>query len=96
MDAMFFMSVLKEARDDQSASVVFHLAAISDAKLCEADPLTAFKHNTLATVNVLEACIKNQVKRLIFPSTSYVYGDQYQENIREEFEVPSGGDLSVE
>jgi nucleoside-diphosphate-sugar epimerase len=91
LDAAFLMDLLREVRDDQTAVSVFHLAAQSDVKLCEADPFSAFQHNTLATVNVLEACIKNQVSRFIFSSTSYIYGDKYQENIREEFDAhPSG------
>lgn len=53
---------------------VFHLAAMWLLH-CMEFPRTAFDVNILGTFNVLEACIKNNVKKLIFSSSASVYGD---------------------
>jgi nucleoside-diphosphate-sugar epimerase len=87
LDKTFFTNIVKQVCDDQAIVSVIHLAGQSDAKLCEDDPLEAFRQNTLATVNVLEGCAKNQISKFIFASTSYVYGDTYQENVTEEFNI---------
>lgn len=42
---------------------------------CQEFPRTAFDVNIGGTYNVLEACAKNNVKRLIYSSSASVYGD---------------------
>jgi len=42
---------------------------------CKDYPRTAFKVNIEGTFNVLEACVKNNVKKLIYSSSASVYGD---------------------
>jgi UDP-glucose 4-epimerase len=53
---------------------VFHLAAMWLLH-CKDFPRTAFKVNTEGTFNVLEACVKNNVKKLVYSSSASVYGD---------------------
>lgn len=53
---------------------VFHLAAMWLLH-CKDYPRTAFAVNIEGTFNVLEACVKNQVKKLIYSSSASVYGD---------------------
>jgi len=53
---------------------VFHLAAMWLLH-CKDYPRTAFKVNIEGTFNVLEACVKNNVKKLIYSSSASVYGD---------------------
>jgi UDP-glucose 4-epimerase len=53
---------------------VVHLAAMWLLH-CKDFPRTAFNVNIQGTFNVLEACVKNNVKRLIFSSSASVYGD---------------------
>ncbi|MBX9850846.1 MAG: NAD-dependent epimerase/dehydratase family protein [Cytophagaceae bacterium] len=53
---------------------VFHLAAMWLLH-CKDFPRTAFDVNIQGTFNVLEACIKNKVKKLIYSSSASVYGD---------------------
>ena len=38
-------------------------------------PRTAFEVNVQGTFNVLEACVNNQIERLVFSSSASVYGD---------------------
>jgi len=53
---------------------VFHLAAMWLLH-CKDYPRTAFDVNIQGTFNVLEACVKNGVKRLVSSSSASVYGD---------------------
>ena len=53
---------------------VFHLAAMWLLH-CKDYPRTAFDVNITGTFNVLEACVKNNVKKLISSSSASVYGD---------------------
>ena len=42
---------------------------------CKDFPRTAFDVNIAGTFNVLEACVKNNIKKLIWSSSASVYGD---------------------
>lgn len=53
---------------------VIHLAAMWLLH-CKDFPRTAFDVNIQGTFNVLEACAKNNVKRLVYSSSASVYGD---------------------
>jgi UDP-glucose 4-epimerase len=53
---------------------VIHLAAMWLLH-CKDYPRTAFKVNIEGTFNVLEACVKNKIKKLIYSSSASVYGD---------------------
>ena len=53
---------------------VFHLAALWLLQ-CYDYPRAAFDVNVRGTFNVLEACVKHQVKRLVYSSSASVYGD---------------------
>tara|TARA_Y100000768_G_C23962801_1_gene676267 strand:+ start:668 stop:1651 length:984 start_codon:yes stop_codon:yes gene_type:complete len=53
---------------------VFHLAAMWLLH-CRDYPRTAFKVNIEGTFNILEACVKNNINRLVFSSSASVYGD---------------------
>jgi UDP-N-acetylglucosamine 4,6-dehydratase/5-epimerase len=48
---------------------VFHLAAIKHIPLCEKQSLEALKTNVHGTINVIKACLKNNVRKLIYMST---------------------------
>lgn len=55
--------------------MVFHLAANPDVKFLPGDPTDKdLRQNTLCTYNVLESMRKYRVRRLVFSSTSAVYG----------------------
>jgi len=53
---------------------VIHLAAMWLLH-CRDYPRTAFHVNIEGTFNVLEACVKNNVQRLVYSSSASVYGD---------------------
>lgn len=58
----------------QGVDCVFHLAALWLLH-CHDYPRSAFEVNVRGTFNVLEACVKNGVKRLVYSSSASVYGD---------------------
>jgi UDP-glucose 4-epimerase len=53
---------------------VFHLAAMWLLH-CKDFPRTAFDVNISGTFNVLEACVKHNIKKLVYSSSASVYGD---------------------
>jgi len=56
---------------------VFHLAAMWLLH-CKDYPRTAFEVNIAGTYNVLEACVNNNIKKLIYSSSASVYGNAEQ------------------
>jgi len=62
---------------------VFHLAAMWLLH-CKEYPRTAFEVNIQGTFNVLEACVKNGIKRLVYSSSASVYGDAVEIPMTEE------------
>lgn len=57
-------------------NIVFHFAGVSDIEYSLRNPLKTININILGTYNVLKACLKNKVKRVIFGSTIYVQSSQ--------------------
>ncbi|MEA5488458.1 MULTISPECIES: NAD-dependent epimerase/dehydratase family protein [Pseudanabaena] len=62
---------------------VFHFAALWLLH-CYDFPRSAFEVNIGGTFNVLEACINNGVKKLVYSSSASVYGDALEEPITED------------
>ncbi len=60
--------------DFKDIDTVFHIAANPDVKLSSVDTKTHFDQNIVATYNVLEAMRKNDIPKIVFTSSSTVYG----------------------
>ena len=59
----------------RGVETVYHLAANPDVKFVEGEPTDKdLRQNTLATYNVLEAMRRQDIQKLVFSSTSAVYG----------------------
>ena len=67
----------------KGADGVFHLAALWLLQ-CHEFPRAAFDVNVAGTFNVLEACVANNVKRLVYSSSASVYGDAVEEPMTED------------
>lgn len=52
---------------------VFHLAAITSKS--SSDTKRVFQTNVLGTTNILRACVRNKVKKIVFASSAAVYGN---------------------
>ena len=59
-------------------SIVFHLSANADVRNGINNRNIDLQENVIVTHNVLEACIKNNVKKIVFSSTGSVYGEATQ------------------
>lgn len=73
--------ILEAAFD--GADGVFHFAALWLLQ-CHEFPRSAFDVNVRGTFNVMEACVKKGVKRLVYSSSASVYGDAVEEPMTEE------------
>ena len=54
---------------------VLHQAAVPSVQRSVADPVATNRANVTATLNLLEACRKAQVRRIVFAASSSAYGD---------------------
>jgi UDP-N-acetylglucosamine/UDP-N-acetylgalactosamine 4-epimerase len=68
--------VAKTATKD--VDIVLHQAALGSVPRSMKDPLTSHFHNVDAFLNVLNASRENGVKRIVYASSSSVYGDHPQ------------------
>lgn len=57
------------------SEVVFHLAAIPSVPRSIDDPIPSHDVNIDGTFNVLQACVKNGVSRVVYAASSSAYGD---------------------
>jgi UDP-glucose 4-epimerase len=73
-------TILGDAREIESLmkniaiDVVFHEAAIASVPKSVSHPILVHDVNVNMTLNVLNYCVKNGVKRLVFASSAAVYG----------------------
>ncbi len=80
---------------------VFHFAGVADIGYAKNNPRETYKDNVMGTLNILESSKSNNIKRIIFASSVYVYselGSFYRsskqscemliENFQEEYSLP--------
>lgn len=61
----------------QDTEIVFHLAGVPGVRSSWGTDFTSYvTHNILATQKLLEACRKSTVRRIVYTSTSSVYGEK--------------------
>lgn len=71
-------SILDDDALDQATTgceVLMHLAAVGSVPLSVAEPQRPFSVNSTGTVRVLQAALRNGLKRVVNASSSSVYGD---------------------
>ncbi|MBM3206355.1 MAG: NAD-dependent epimerase/dehydratase family protein [Candidatus Staskawiczbacteria bacterium] len=65
---------------------VFHLAAIPSVPQSVADPIGTSRVNVMGAINVFKASVEHDIKRVVFASSSAVYGNQktlpFKENMQ--------------
>ncbi|MFC1864234.1 NAD-dependent epimerase/dehydratase family protein [Chloroflexota bacterium] len=67
------LDILRRAMKDHD--VIFHLAANPDARMGIENTDLDLKQETIATYNVLEAMRTNGIKKILFSSSSTIYGE---------------------
>ena len=60
----------------EGCSVVFHLAAIPQVQFSIKHPIETNRINVNGMLNILDTCLKKNVKRFVFSSSAAIYGDQ--------------------
>lgn len=65
--------IVKDAVTD--VDVILHQAALPSVPRSINDPITSNEVNVTGTLNILEAARKNNVQKIVFASSSSVYGD---------------------
>ncbi|HHV36333.1 MAG TPA: NAD-dependent epimerase/dehydratase family protein, partial [Candidatus Cloacimonetes bacterium] len=66
---------LKQVFEEYKPDIVIHLAAMAGVQPSLLNPDLYYDVNTLGTLQVLKSCAENKVSKLIFASSSSVYGD---------------------
>ncbi len=80
---------MKKLKDKyfKKIDVVFHLAALADIVPSINNPEKYFNTNVKGTLNILEKCKKNKVKKLIYAASSSCYGIPKKLPINENAEI---------
>jgi len=73
------------SRAMRDSNVVFHLAANPEIRAGTQDTELDLKQGTIATYNVLEATRLNGIKKIVFASSSAVYGETTGQPISEDY-----------
>lgn len=86
------------------AEIVYNFAAVADLNYALTRPVETLQVNVLGTVNVLEACRAQSVRRFVYASTVYVYSreggfyrcsKQAAEHYVEEYQRAFGLDFTI-
>jgi len=75
---------LDEVFAGASFAGVMHFAALIEAGESMKKPELYFRNNTMATLSLLEAMLRNNLRRLVFSSTAAVYGEPVSTPIAED------------
>lgn len=67
----------------ENCTGIFHCAALIDVQESILKPIIYELNNTLGTLNLLQAAVKANVKRLVYSSSAAVYGDTDEKPISE-------------
>lgn len=78
---------LKKIFQENNIDVVVHLAARAGVRPSIDSPLAYVKTNIEGTVNILECMKSNNIKKLVFASSSSVYGNCHEDVFSEDLKV---------
>lgn len=73
----FFKIDLKSNKIDKyfkNVDIVYHIAALADIVPSIVKPLEYFNSNVLGTQNLLNACVKHKIKKIVYTASSSCYG----------------------
>jgi len=56
--------------------ILYHFAATADLHEANVDPQKTISNNIIGTLNVLQSCVDNKIKKIIFASSIYALSEQ--------------------
>lgn len=80
-NAKFIKADLSQPTKFVKADYIFHLAALPRIERSFDQPLRTHKANVTATLNVLRAAVQTKAKRLVYASSSSIYGKIPRKNL---------------
>ena len=76
----FYVADIKDlkalVKATKKVDILFHFAASADLINSNKNPFLAIDNNITGTINVLKACVKNKIKKIIFASSIYAISEQ--------------------
>jgi len=69
----------------KNTDTIFHLAAKARVQPSIINPIEFEKNNTLGTINILKSCVDSKVKRIVYSSSSSIYGDNLNLPLKENY-----------
>ena len=60
----------------KGCEAIFHFAAVSDIDTSSKNPTDTIQTNVIGTINLINEALKQNINRLIFASTIYIYSDK--------------------
>ena len=80
----------------KNCDMIFHFAAFLGVDQVAENPLETMETETIGTFNVIQASIKNNVKKIIYASTSGVYGQvDIEHAVNENFRVSPSSSYAI-
>ena len=64
---------VEQATED--VDFVYNFSGIANIDKCFEDHRAAVDYNIIGNLNILDACVKNKIRKFIFASSAYVYSD---------------------
>lgn len=70
-------------KDLKGVQIIYHLASIANDPMGALDPELTWEISCLGTMKLMESALKNNVKKIIYASSSSVYGIKREKNVTE-------------
>ena len=80
----------------QNCDIVFHMAAYLGVDEVAKNPIETMETESIGTFNIINAAIKNNVKKIIYASTSGIYGKvDIDKAVQEDFSVSPSSSYAI-
>jgi UDP-glucose 4-epimerase len=66
----------KVIKSSKNFKIIYHFAGITDLEEANLNPMSTIYTNIIGTINILEACKINKIKKIIFASSIYALSEQ--------------------
>ncbi|MAV82969.1 MAG: hypothetical protein CMI90_05870 [Pelagibacteraceae bacterium] len=80
----------------KNCSIVFHLAAFLGVDEVAKNPIETMETESIGTFNVINACIENNINKIVYASTSGIYGKvDIEKAVEENFQVSPSSSYAI-